>query len=66
MRRRRSKKPARQWTWRWRERGPPALVEQLDDGRWRVVIGICEGGVVASRDAAQQLFDKLARPDRPK
>jgi hypothetical protein len=49
----------RPWFWRFRRDGPPAHVEQLEDGRWRVLIGNAEIGLADSPEAARELVEQL-------
>jgi hypothetical protein len=51
----------RAWFWRFRKDESPAIVEQLDDGRWRITINNREIATVASRDVAVTLIDELDR-----
>jgi hypothetical protein len=65
--RKQSKAGRRDWSWRFRSQGPPALIEPADDGSgWRIVVDGREVGVVGTKEAAEQLVDKLERADRPK
>jgi hypothetical protein len=48
----------RDWFWRFRRDGPPAIVEEHGDG-WHVIVAGREVGVVASREIAEQLIDKI-------
>jgi hypothetical protein len=47
----------REWFWRSRRDGPPAIAEP--DGRWRVTVGRHELGVVGSRAAVEELVRRL-------
>ena len=52
--------PRSQWSWRFgRRERRPATIEQRPDGQWSVVIGRQVIGVVASREVAEELIDKL-------
>ena len=62
-----TKRPRRRWSWRFGRRdGRPAIIEQRPDGQWSVVIGRQVVGVVASREVAEQLIDKLQKTDNGK
>jgi hypothetical protein len=58
-RRKRSGVFSAEWFWRFRHDGSPVCVEQTEDNRWRIVIGISEIAVVASRDVAIEVVEEL-------
>jgi hypothetical protein len=53
------KRRNRKWFWRFRDSGPPAYVEQSDDGRWRIIIGRREIAIVASWEVAIAVVDEF-------
>jgi hypothetical protein len=59
--RKRFTRTRRPWFWKWRRHGPPAIVEQQDDGRWRITIGRQQVGLVGTREAAEHLVDTVEK-----